>query len=348
MSMAWPNKKPAPADYKIPLIHPKTGLACPTPERGWRNPPATMAKLLEEGEILFGPDHTTQPTRKYLLKDHLREALPSLLYHGSSDDDLLASLEIPFDNPKPLAVVMKIMDAFTRANDVILDFFAGSGTVGHAAMELNATDGGDRRWIQVQLPEPTPTDSVARNAGFETISEISRKRIRRAAKQVCENNSDYLSQREVSLDTGFRAYRLTDSNFAKWHLTADEPIDDVEQHLLDIRDSAIDTATLDSLLTELLLKQGMSLTEKLTTIDVAGLHCYAVPSVYSDAEEGDQCVLIAYVDEHRKPTLEQLRAIVELQPARLVILEDAFQGDDQLKTNLKQMCVTSDIELKTA
>ena len=348
MSMAWPNKKPAPADYKIPLIHPKTGLACPIPERGWRNPPSTMTKLLAEGKILFGPDHTTQPTRKYLLKDHLREALPSLLYHGSSDDDLFASLEIPFDNPKPVAVAMKMIDAFTRANDIVLDFFAGSGTVGHAVMELNATDGGNRRWIQVQLPEPTPLDSVARNEGFETISDIARKRIRRAANHVCDKHSDSLSRREGPFDTGFRAYRLCDTNFAKWHLTADAPVNEVEQHVLDIQDSARNSATQDALLSELLLKQGMSLTECIKPIEVGELTCYAVLNADSEVEPEDQYVLIAYVDEYTKPTLEQLRAIVELQSARLVILEDSFQGDDQLKTNLKQMCVTNDIELKTA
>ena len=90
------------------------------------------------------------------------------------------------------------------------------------------------------------------------------------------------------------------------------------------------------------------MTERVTQFEVAGLTCHAVLNTASEAEVEEQYVLIAYVDEHTKPSLEQLRSIVELQPARLVILEDAFQGDDQLKTNLKQMCVTNDIELKTA
>ena len=92
----------------------------------------------------------------------------------------------------------------------------------------------------------------------------------------------------------------------------------------------------------------MSLTERVSRIEVAGLTCHAVLNIASEAGFEDQYLLIAYVDEHTKPTLEQLRAMVELQPARVVILEDAFQGDDQLKTNLKQMCITNDVELKTA
>ena len=157
-----------------------------------------------------------------------------------------------------------------------------------------------------------------------------------------------LSNRSSPLDTGFRAYKLSDTNFTKWHLTADAPANEAEQHILDIQESSKDSATQDALLTELLLKQGMSLTEQITQFEVAELTCHAVLNTDSEAETEDQYVLIAYVDEQTKPTLEQLRAIVKLQPARLVILEDAFQGDDQLKTNLKQMCVTNDIELKTA
>ena len=85
VSMAWPNGKQAPEEYFIPLIHPKTGRACPVPRRGWRNPPKTMKALLEKGHVIFGVDEGTQPTRKYLLKDNLRENISSLMYFGGSD-----------------------------------------------------------------------------------------------------------------------------------------------------------------------------------------------------------------------------------------------------------------------
>lgn len=92
VSMAWPNKKKAPNDYFVPLIHPITHKPCPVPERGWRNPSATMKKMQEQGLILFGKNESIIPNSKYLLKDNLYENIPSLLYYGGSDTELLSSL----------------------------------------------------------------------------------------------------------------------------------------------------------------------------------------------------------------------------------------------------------------
>ena len=89
VSMSWPNKKKAPDEYFIPLIHPKTLKPCPVPARGWRNPPATMSALLEANMIIFGPDETTQPRRKYLLRENMYENIPSLAYNGGSDTEML-------------------------------------------------------------------------------------------------------------------------------------------------------------------------------------------------------------------------------------------------------------------
>lgn len=134
VSMAWPNKKNAPDDYHIPLIHPITGKACPVPERGWRNPSKTMQDLLEKDLILFGEDETTQPRRKYLLEENLYENFSSLIYHGGSDDNLLKELGVWFDTPKVVSVSKKIIQSATTNSDIILDFFAGSGTTAHAVM----------------------------------------------------------------------------------------------------------------------------------------------------------------------------------------------------------------------
>ena len=193
-------------------------------------------------------------------------------------------------------------------------------------MTLNADDNKNRRFIMVQLPEPTPKDSEARKAGFATIADISRKRI------------DLAGQKIGNGDIGFRAYKLADTNFSKWRITSEVTPTQLEQHLLDLRDSADDDASQDDLLTELLLKLGLSLTETIATKTIAGLDV---------REVGDNRVL-AYIDEHTKPTLEQLRALVDAAPGKLVMLEDAFHGDDQLKTNLAQYARTKGIELRTA
>jgi adenine-specific DNA-methyltransferase len=199
----------------------------------------------------------------------------------------------------------------------------------------NAKDGGSRRFILVQLPEPVEEGSEAAKAGFGTIAEISRERIRRAGAAIVAEQAEQLGEREVPLDVGFRAYKLAESNFVKWRVSSDVEPGKLGKHLLELRGSADDDASADDLLTEILLKQGYSLTEQISTVSVAGLELRSV---------GDGLVL-AYLDEHVKPTLEQLREVVDAGPARLILLEDAYQGDDQLKTNLEQLCKSKRIEL---
>ena len=333
VSMAWPNKKKAPEAYFRPLMHPVTGKLCPVPERGWRNPPATMDSLLAAGQILFGRDESTQPTRKYLLEDNMYENVASLLYYAASDDALLADLGIPFDTPKPVEVAQRLIQSITGDGDLVLDFFAGSGTTAHAVMELNAREGADRHWILVQLPEPTTPDSDARSKGFESVSAIAERRIALAGDRVL---SDFDGQ---SVDVGYRKYELTDTNFTKWKLTSETDQTELEQHLLDLRDSADDDATPDSLLAEVLTKQGYSLTEQIDDRIVDTLPLKSV---------GDGLVM-AYLDEHAKPTLQQLRAVLESEDlAKFIILEDAFKGDDELKTNLVQEAKSRGVELWTA
>ena len=231
-----------------------------------------------------------------------------------------------FERPKPIGMLKDLARWFTAEDDLFLDFFAGSSTTAHAVMQLNAEDNGNRRFIMVQLPEPTPEDSEARKAGFATIADISRKRIQLAGEKIGKG------------DTGFRAYKLADTHFAKWRVTSEVTPAQLEQHLLDLRDSTDDAASQADLLMELLLKLGLSLTETIATRTIAGLDV---------REVGDNRVL-AYVDEDTKPTLEQLRALVDAAPRKLIVLEDAFQGDDQLKTNLAQYARTRGIELRTA
>ena len=184
VSMAWPNKKKAPDDYFIPLIHPVTGKECPIPERGWRNPSSTMQKMLESGLILFGKDETTIPNSKYLLKENMYENIPSMLYYGGSDTDLLSQLGIPFDTPKVVDICAEHIKSFSSNGDVILDFFSGSATTAHAVMQLNAEDGGHRKFIMVQLPEKCDEASEAYKAGYKNICEIGKERIRRAGEKI--------------------------------------------------------------------------------------------------------------------------------------------------------------------
>lgn len=323
-------RKPQPTSrsrYDIP--HPVTRKPVNMHPNGWSFAPEQMQILLAEDRIKFGADESTRPTLKVYLSENDKEAAYSVFYQdGRASSKRLSTLmgASVFDFPKDEIVIQSLLEMVTSNDDLVLDFFAGSATTAHAVMQLNAEDNGNRRFIMVQLPEPTPEDSEARKAGFATIADISRKRIQLAGEKIGVG------------DTGFRAYKLADTHFAKWRVTSEVTPTQLEQHLLDLRDSADDEASQDDLLTELLLKLGLSLTETIATKTIAGLDV---------REVGDNRVL-ACVNEHAKPTLEQLRALVDAAPGKLIVLEDAFHGDDQLKTNLAQYAKTRGVELRTA
>lgn len=153
VSMAWPNKKKAPDNYFIPLVHPITHKTCPIPARGWRNPPQTMQALLEEGLIIFGKDDKTQPCRKYYLDENMKENTPSIYENADSDDALLAGMGLHFEYAKPLSVVRYILSNIHPTATLVLDAFAGSGTTGHAVLEMNKADGGSRKFILIEMQE---------------------------------------------------------------------------------------------------------------------------------------------------------------------------------------------------
>ncbi|GAA1372400.1 site-specific DNA-methyltransferase [Luteococcus sanguinis] len=250
-----------------------------------------------------------------------------------------------FDTPKPVEMIKDLSRWFTAGSDTIMDFFAGSGTTGQSVMELNAEDVGTRRFVLVQLPEPLDVDTAGEReaalfcdsvGALRNVASLTKERLRRAGASASEVNP------AADLDAGFKSYVLADTNFAKWRLSSDVEEDALQQHLLSLRDSATDDATADELLTEILLKQGYSLTEAVSPAEVAGLDVRLVRD-----RDGDIAVL-AYLNEHVKPTLEQLRALVDKSPTRIIVLEDAFQGDDELKTNLAQLAKSKGIELWTA
>ncbi|WP_341998909.1 site-specific DNA-methyltransferase [Microbacterium sp. LWH7-1.2] len=315
----------------------------------WRTARAQFDAWDAEGMIVWkqDADGNYKPYVKYYLEGRTKQVSN---YWDDIEGNKKASLTVKellgknvFTNPKPVGLIKKILHIATDLDSVVLDFFSGSATTAHAVMELNSVDGGRRQHIQVQLPEPTPQDSAAQKAGYQTIAEVSRKRVDLAGTKILATKAGQLDEGHGTLDVGFRAYTLSDTNFSKWRVTSDIEATALEQHLLDLRDSSsADHATPDDLLTEILLKQGYSLTEKIAPVEIDGLELRAVYD--SDGDFG----VLAYLDEHTKPSLEQLRNVVGAGPARMIILEDAFQGDDELKTNLVQLAKSKSVELWTA
>jgi len=323
VSMAWPNKKKAPEDYFIPLIHPLTGKEGPVPERGWRNPPATMQELLKSGLIIFGPDEKTQPRRKYRLKDNLFENIPSLLYYGGSDDALLADLNIPFDTPKPVQVAKRLIQSICRNDDILIDFFAGSCTAAHALMLLNAEDGGNRRFIMIQLPEECDEKSEARKIGYSVVSEIGKNRIRRAGQRIREECSEILSARSSDLDLGFRVLKVDTSNMADVYYAPDAL---AKAKLELFVDNIKPDRTPEDLLFQVMLDWGVDLALPIAKETLQGKEVFFV----------DGNALAACFDARSGIDEVFVKELAKRQPLRVVFRDAGFK-DSAVKINVEQI-----------
>ena len=227
-----------------------------------------------------------------------------------------------FDYPKPIELIKDFVRlANTKDNDIVLDFFSGSATLADAVMQLNAEDGGNRRFILVQLPEPTDEKSEAYKAGFKTISEISRERIRRVAKKIKEKYPDFQG------DLGFKAFKLDTSNIKAW----DADFDTLEKNLLDAVDNIKPDRSEEDLLYEILLKYGLDLSIPIETRDVAGKLAYVV---------GYGALVVCLDDEI---TLDSVESIAKLKEEygsddlMRVIFKDSSFESSEVKTNAIQI-----------
>ena len=305
VSMAAPDK-PETRSHR-PLIHPITGKPCPVPEKGWRFTDKKMDELISINKIEYGEDETTQPRQKYYLKENMEEAVSSLLYFGGSDD----AMGLPFDNPKPVYVAKKLISTLCKnENDIILDFFSGSATTAHAVMQLNAEDGGHRKFIMVQLPEKCDEASEAYKAGYKNICEIGKERIRRAGDKI-KSESPMTTQ---DLDIGFRVLKLDDTNMKDVYYAPD----DYDQGMLAALESNIkdDRTDLD-LLFGCLIDWGLplSLPYKSGQLGGCAVHTY---------NDGD---LIACFDANIPESV--VKEIAQRKPLRAVFRDSGFASSPE-------------------
>jgi adenine-specific DNA-methyltransferase len=338
------------ADGNYTVVNPISGKEHTVPSgKHWAVSRTTMQEMLKDNRIFFGKNNDSFPSSKQFISEVKQGRVASSFFsykdYGHTDEAKKDFIKLfgeegrtIFETLKPVRLMkMLALIADTKENDIILDFFSGSGTTAQSIMTLNAEDGINRRHIQVQLPEPTEEKSEAYKCGYKKVSEISLERIRRAGKKIKSDFADELANRETPLDTGFKVFKLADSNFTKWRSDSNIDKDSLQQHLLDIRESSNDASSEEDLLTEVLLKQGIALTAKIEHQEISGLSVWNV---------GETTVL-AYLNEKTKPTMDQLRTVANAEPGKFIILEDAFHGDDELKTNLVQICKTNKIELWT-
>ena len=269
-------------------------------------------------------NHTTEPFWGFFDKnmgtaESAKKELTSLLGpHG-------------LETVKPTDVIKRLVYHTTEVsnNDIILDFFSGSGTTAHAVAELNAEDGGNRRWICVQLPELTDEKSEAYKAGYRTIADIARERIRRASTKIRTDFADKLANRESPIDLGFRAYRVDDSNFKQWNELVSNS-EEIRQQALANLDPLEEGVTDDDLLTELLLKRGISPMAKIEQYDK---FCF-IPS-----EKLAMCLA-------HSMTEELFATILAAKPSSIILLDRAFGDDVNLKVNLLLQAERQDVEVE--
>jgi adenine-specific DNA-methyltransferase len=254
---------------------------------------------------------------------------------GTTDLGLVIT-EGVFDNPKPVKLIrhMLTISAKSDPSALILDFFAGSGTTAQAVLEMNEEDGGNRKFILVQLPEVVDEDSAAAKSGFANIVEITKERVRRVIRKLDGGTKDGLGlDGTKNLDRGFKVYALDRSNFVPWDATAATDAASLERQLELAVDNVVHGRSHADLLAEILLKTGFPLDTPITKVTIAGTNVYQV---------ADPGFLVCLADTVDAPLI---KAIAATKPHRVVILDAAFQGNDALKTNAVQAYKDQGVEM---
>ena len=311
-------------DYDV--IHPKTLRPCKKPSRGWGCNPEEMQRRIADDRVLFGEDEATIPLKKsYLTEVDSIVKTPVIYKDGRAASLTLKNIIGPgiFENPKDHNVIADLINYATEDDTIILDFFAGSGTTAHAVLDLNKLDGGNRKFILVQLPEPTD------RTDYPTIADITKERVRRVIKKLNDDDGN-----EKHQDRGFRVFKLAESNFTPWDGSIDQSPEDIsrqmEMHIEHVRQGRTD----EDILYEILLKSGFPLSIPVSTLQADGKTLYSI-------HDG---IMLVCLD--RNLTMPVVQSIVDRLPERIVFLDEGFAGNDALKVNAKEACKLKNVMFK--
>ncbi|WP_234405236.1 site-specific DNA-methyltransferase [Neisseria elongata] len=316
------------------MINPRNGKEYPAnPLRTWAITEETFQEYYDAGKIVFPDDYDflkiKNPVMRYFKDDDMGKAgerfgrkavstrLPEnvgMSLNGTKEITELFEGKL-FDFPKPSSLIKYLLQILHVSDGIILDFFSGSGTTAHAVMQLNAEDGGSRRFICVQLPEETDEKSEARKAGFNTIAEIAKERIRRAGRRISDGLQD-----GSEIDTGFKVFKLAESGFKQWRQPGQADTEALQRELSLNIDSVQPDTPSENLLYELMLRMGLKLTCKVSFSD----------GIYF-VEDEDTGGLYAFLLERVDQGL--IDAVLAKHPAKVAALDRLFEGDDALKSN---------------
>lgn len=334
-------------DY--PITTPSGKIIYPPSGRCWRTSKEAFEKLVAEDRVYFGEDGANTPRLKRFLSELKFDGMAptSIMMHkevGHSQEGLQEVTKIlnagVFDGPKPVRLLSRLLTlANTDKDSIILDFFSGSATTAHAVMQLNADDGGNRRFIMVQLPELTSEKGTARQAGYKNICEIGKERIRRAGAKILEEKGDQIAigdDDKKPLDIGFKVFKLDTSNLRIWDstpITGDNQIEMFTERMNSMIDSIKDDRTDMDVVYEVMLKMGVPLDVPVQYIELGGKVVYIV---------GDFLLMIALFDNI---TAEDIDGMAAYAPAKIVCAEQGF-ADDSALSNAHYILRDKQIELK--
>ena len=317
------------------VITPSGRKVLPPSGYSWRLNKERFKEFLDDNRIWFGETGNNVPSIKRFLSEVKNTITPMTIWkyqdvgHSQSASQDLKRLfdgKALFDYPKPVNFIKRMLELYSNSNDLILDFFSGSGTTAHAVMQLNAEDNGNRKFICVQLPEKTNEKSEAFKAGYSTIAEITKERIRRAGSQILQNLDE-----NKSLDVGFRVLKIDSSNMKDIYYQPEQ----IDKTMLDHMVSHIkEDRTAEDLLFQVMLDWGIELSLPIERKTIDGSDVYFVAGN----------TLVACFD---KFTMNIVDEIAKVKPLRVVSTELAIMHD-QDKTNIKERFkqLSSDTEVR--
>ena len=359
------------SDFTAPGFRPNQMYSITTPSgvvvqppqgRCWKNLEEVYLQYLNDGRLWFGADGKGVPRQKTYLFE--RNGKVGWTWWTNSEvghtqegtQELKALLETPtFDFPKPVRLVQRMVALASKSDDIILDFFSGSATTAHAVMQLNAEDGGNRRFIMVQLPEVCDEKSEAARNGYPNICEIGKERIRRAGKKLMQQvtsgqgtengegfgcgvpstEAEWEYATKNVLDIGFKVFRLDSSNLKLWDDTPIESgdLDSLFARMNGIIDNLKPGRSEDDLVYEILLKMGYPLTADVAALEVDGLTVYTV-------EQNSMLICL-----QPGVTAETVEKLAVLGPKKIVLIENAL-ADNSAMSNAHYLLENRGIELK--
>ncbi|MFA5010708.1 MAG: site-specific DNA-methyltransferase [Ignavibacteria bacterium] len=314
----------------------------PSPENGWRFQRSKVEELINEDRIIWPKNPLSKPRFKRYLNELNNDftGFSSLLdvdFTSQGTKELRELMEMEtLKFPKPTSIVKTLINQAANNDDIILDFFAGSATTAQAVLELNKEEGGNRKFILVQLPELCNEESDAYKAGYKTISDIGKERIRRVIQKIEKEDRPELFEKGKR-DLGFKVFKLSSSNFKIWRGN-EITEDNLETQLDAFANPVKEGSETESMLYELLLKSGYLLTDKVQKISSNGKN---PQTEYYSINVGE---LIIALD---KITQKLIDKIISAKPKKVITLDKLFTGNDQLKTNTVLQMKDVEIDFKT-